>query len=107
MRPAIRTRRGLAAALALFALALTAGAAIADVRFIPVDPWADLGQAVQAACATPGSPACAHSRSYLTTRALAALKVLIDRRDDQAAAMGRLAADAADSRLRAAAAEAL
>ena len=104
MRESVRIRTGLAA-VALFAT--IAAAARADERLVPADPEADLTPAVESACAAPASPACAQALDYLTARATAALLVLTERNDPQAAALARLAADAADVRLRAAAAAAL
>ncbi len=107
MIPILRTRGGFITFVTALTIAFGTCAVGADELLIPVDPWADLSQTIQKACADPRSQACAYARDYLTIRVLATLRVFIDRRDDQAAAMGRLAADAADSRLRAAAAEAL
>jgi hypothetical protein len=104
MRPDVSYRTCLAA---LASLALLGGAARADERLVPVDPWADLTPAVESACAAPGSPACAQALDYLTARARAALLVLAERNDPQAAALARLAGDSADPGLRAAAAAAL
>jgi hypothetical protein len=104
MRPFVRTRTCLAT---IAVLAAIGGAARADERLVPVDPDADLTPAVQSACAAPASPACAQALDYLTARATAALLVLAERNDPQAAALARLAADSADAGLRTAAAAAL
>jgi len=104
MRPDVSYRTCLTA---LASLAVLAGAARADERLVPVDPWADLTPAVESACAAPDSPACAQALDFLTARATAALLVLAERNDPQAAVLARLAGDSADPGLRAAAAAAL
>ncbi|HSM14316.1 MAG TPA: HEAT repeat domain-containing protein [Thermoanaerobaculia bacterium] len=94
-------------ALTCALLLLVPAATVADDYVVPAGEPEDLAALTDRACAAPASPECEAALGLLTARAIAALAILSDRREPQAAELARLAVDSASADLRAVAAEAL